>query len=314
MRKVIFILLVFFVFSCEEDIEHPVAKETWPVVHCLLDADDSVQYLRLGKTFSGTDFEGMISNSDSLYFRDASVYFDFSELGGKQAIVRLEPSDEMERQPGVFPVKPFRLYKTNYPIEPGAINLRIEIPEINRFVKATIGVRSKPVFKYPNPRFKKMLDFYEEEHVRIQWDGYENVCETTVRLWYLETREDGSDTCKLDWTRYSFDFVLFASDWIDYMLYWIKDDYHVRARRVLSVDILATGGNYQLDRYLTYKDWTIDLIDKPYSNLINAYGIVASRASGGLFDYLPDQQFVDTLAFSQRTQRLKFVNWLEPGH
>lgn len=307
-----FTLIIILVSSCENEVDHPVADASWPVVHCLLNIDDSVHYLRLGKTFSGNDFHGMIHNPDSLYYNDAKVFFDLYN-DGYVASVQLEMTDELERDPGIFPPAPFRLYKTSFPIKYGDISLRIEIPDINWFVKGTIWVRSKPIFEYPNPKFKKILDFFEEVPVRIKWDGHKNVCETTVRLRYLETSENGRDTCQLDWTRYSFNFVLLGQEWMDYMLYWIKDDYRVISRRVLGIDILASGGDKHWKDYLTYKDWVIDLIDQPYSNLINAHGFFGSRASGGLYDYMPDQEFIDSLAFSPRMEKLKFVGWVEPG-
>ena len=313
MEKLLYIcILALLLLSCEEDIEHPLAEQSWPVVHCLLDADDSVHYLRLGKTFSGMGLNEVLQDPDTLYYSDALVFFDFFGTGGGLLSVQLEPTEELERAPGIFPASPHRLYKTNYPIPHGrGIAVRIELPEINWYVKGTVWVRSQPRFKYPNPEYKKVLDFYEEEHVRIEWNGFPKVCETTVRLKYLEITENGMDTCHLDWTRYSYNFVLLGEEWIDFMLYMIKEDRHVLVRRILGIDILASGGNEQCADYLVYKDWVIDLIDKPYSNLINAHGILASRASGGLYNYLPDQEFIDTLAHSAKTERLKFVEWIE---
>lgn len=309
MKTIWIYLLPFLLFSCEAEIDHPIADATWPVVHCLLDADDSVHYLRLGKTFSGPDPYQMIHNPDSLYFKEARVFFDIGK--NQEVSIELELTEELERDPGIFPSFPHLLYKTSYPVEPGGILIRIEIPEIDWYVKGSISIREQPRFSYPDPELKKKLDFFEEEHVRIEWNGYKNVCETTVRLRYLEISENGMDSCQLDWTRYSSGFVLLGQEWMDYMIYWIKDDYRVKTRRVLGIDILASGGNWQWSNYLTFKDWTIDLVDRPYSNIINAYGLIASRASGDLYDYMPDQEFIDSLAFSPKMEKLKFVNWVE---
>lgn len=309
MRKLIIILpSLLLLSSCSQEVDHPIADYTWPVVHCLLNFEDSVHYLRLGKTFSGSDLDAMMHNQDSLYYREANVYFDIIKNNHVVETVQLEVIDELKRDPGVFPVTPFRLYKTDYQIDPGSIGLRIELPEENRYVATTIGVRGKPHFYYPEQGKKKMLEFYEEYPVRIYWDGC-SISETTVRLWYLEHTENGIDTCKLDWTRNHKEFILWPDDWFDYMLYWIKDDYRVRGRTVVGVDILAAGGNVQWCQYGDSKDLTFDLIGKPFSNVTGAYGFVGSRSSGGIYGYELNHEFLDSLANLPRLEKLKFVHF-----
>ena len=308
MKKLIIILMSVLLFSsCSEEVENPIANFTWPAVHCLLNCEDSVHYLRLGKTFSGSDLDPMMRNPDSLYYREANVFFDIIKNNHVVETIQLEVEDGLQRDPGVFPATPFRLYKTDSVIEPGIIGLRIELPEENRYVAATIGVRGKPYFYSPEQDGKRVLEFYERYAVRIRWNGCKESAETTVRLRYLEFTENGIDTCKLDWYRAHFDFVLTPDSWFDYMLYSIKDDYHVRSRKVVGVDIIAAGGNGQLCYYLAREDVVFDLIGKPFSNVTGAYGFVGSRSSGGLFDCELNSKFLDSLANSPRLERLKFV-------
>ena len=307
MRKLQLLLLPFILItSCSQEVEHPIADYTWPVVHCFLNFEDSVHYLRLGKTFSGPNPYVMMNNPDSLYYREANVYFDIVKNNHVVETIQLEVVDDLQRDPGVFPATPFRLYKTDHQIDPGSIDLRIELPEEKRYVAATIDVRGKPYFYSPEQGKKKMLEFYKKYATVIHWDGCGR-CETTVRLWYLEFSENGVDTCKLDLTRNHADFEFKPDDWFNYMLYWIKDDYHVRTRVVISVDILAASGNRQYCSYDAGKDVAHDLIGKPYSNVTGAYGFVGSRASGGLFGYELNRQFLDSLANLPRLAKLKFV-------
>lgn len=307
--NLILILSVILMCSCEQEIDHPIAEYCWPVVHCLINFEDSVHYLRLGKTFSGPAVEEMINNIDSLYFKEANVYFDFYKNGNFIKTIQLELTDDLERDPGTFPPTPFRLYKTDHPIKTDTIVLRIEIPELNRYVKGEIRVRDKPHFDFPDPEYNKLLDFYKEMPVRIKWNGYKHVAKTTLRLWYAEKTANGTDTCKLDWIRYHSDFILLPEDWFDVILWGIQVDNQVVSRRVLSVDILAEGGNSQYSNYLDKKDIVFDLIGKPFSNIIGAYGFVGSRAVGGTYGYFPDREFMDSLCYSPRTEKLKFIHW-----
>ncbi len=290
-------------FSCSEEVDHPIADYCWPVVHSFINFEDSVHYLRLGKTFSGSHFQETINNPDSLYFNNADVYFDLYHNDYITETIQLELTNEFVRDSGFFPSEPIPLYKTDYPIEPGRIGLRIALPELDRYIAATIMVRGKPRFSSPEPGHKKELNFYSKEHVRITWDG-SGATKTTVRLWYLEITENGIDTCKLDWTRWHSNFILWENDWFNYMLYWIKDDYRVLGRRVIAVDILAEA----LVAYGAQKDLTFDLIGKPFSNLTGAYGYVGSWATGGIYGYLPNRIFLDSLSFLPRLERLKFIH------
>jgi len=151
-----------------------------------------------------------------------------------------------------------------------------------------------------------MLEFYQKYPTRIHWDGC-GMCETTIRLWYLEFSENGVDTCKLDLTRGHENFEFKPDDWFNYMLFWIKDDYRVRTRVVLFVDILAAGISSPYGSSGGGNHAQFDLIGKPFSNVTGGYGIVTSRASGGLFGYELNRQFLDSLANLPRLARLKFV-------
>ena len=308
MRKIYLLILSFIILSsCSEEVVNPVANFNWPVVHCLLNANDSVHYLRLGKTFSGSDLHAMIHNQDSLYYKEANVYFDIVKNGHVIETIQLEVSDYLERDPGFFPDVPFRLYKTDCPITPGNIRLRIELPNDDKYIMANINVMGEPQFYSPDPRDKKFLYFYGDAVVQIGWHGCDASSETIVRFWYLEHTENGVDTCKLDWIRRDTAFILEPNPWFEFMLHSIKDDYRVLARNVLQVDFLVSAGNWQWCEYQTRKDFSFDLLGEPYSNVNGAYGFVGSRASGGIYGYMPDRKFMDSLATLPRLAKLKFV-------
>ncbi len=126
------------------------------------------------------------------------------------------------------------------------------------------------------------------EPVRIIWNGVKDVCQTTIRFNYIEVTDSGIDTCQVDWIRKSADFAIMPVDLLTYLSHWIPEKPEVNYRNVLGFDILVATGNGQLASYLKFKDWGIDMVEKPYSNLVNAYGLIASRVSGALLDYQPN--------------------------
>jgi len=308
MKKIYLLILPFLILSsCSEEVVNPIAKYNWPVVQCLLNCRDSVHYLRLGRTFSGTDLDGMMHNPDSLYYKEAKVFFDIIENDHIIETIELEPTDELLRDPGFFPETPFHLYKTDHVISPGTISLRIELPEENKYVTAKINVMGEPQFYSPDPRDKKFLYFYGDAVVRIGWHGCDASAETVLRLWYLERTENGVDTCKLDWLRRDTTFILEPNPWFEFMLHSIKDDYRVLAREFLQVDFLVSSGNRQWCEYQSNQDFAFDLIGEPFSNVNGAYGFVGSRGSGGIYGYVPNKRFLDSLTTLPRLERLKFV-------
>ncbi|MFA6127124.1 MAG: hypothetical protein WC699_07455 [Bacteroidales bacterium] len=298
------IIALLILSGCNEDVYAPVAESPYPVVHCVLNKADTAHYLRLTKSFSGpVDAYAMAQNPDSLYFRHARVVAEW--CGGP---TEMELTHEIRRDTGIFFSQYSVLFKTTERLERGVV-MHIYLPEINTEVFGSTTLMEPPVFLKPNPLLKKDLNFYDDEYVLIQWEGLKGVCETTFRFKYLEVTESGMDTCHLDWIRNSADFAILPQDLLDYFNHWIKDKRQVNYRKILGIDILVSTGNGQLADYLKFKDWSIDYIDKPYSNLINAYGIMACRADNALIDYQFNQRFIDTLVNSRLTEHLKFVRW-----
>lgn len=305
IASLIAIFLAFiFVNGCEEDVYAPLAKSPYPVVYCIINKNDTAHYLRLTKSFSGpVDATVMAQNPDSLYYKHAHV---FAKMTGKT--VEMLPTQEIVREPGVFFSDNSILYKTTYPLC-GQVTIQIYLTDYGTEVIGGTNLMADPVFSAPDPAFKKVLSFYEPEYVRIFWNGMKDVCQTIIRFKYLEVNDSGVDSCHLDWTRKSSDFAILPEDLLTYFNKWIPDKPAVKYRKVVGFDILVSTGNEQLRSYMIFKDWAIDYIDMPWSNVINAYGLIASRVNGALTDYQPNQKFLDTLATNRLTGHLKFVRW-----
>jgi len=310
MRVGIVVIVMAWAFSgCEEQIISPVAKGTYPVVHCVLNIDDTAHYVRLTKTFSGPyGAQVMAQNPDSLYFKEARVFFEEWDGIYIYETIELQPTYEIAKDSGMFFSGYSLWYKTNHRLA-GKIRLRIEIPEINTEVIGYIRPIGHPVFTAPNPSGQKILYFYEPEPVRIYWGGEQEVCETNIRLRYLDVTTDGVDTCWLDWIRKNDSLVLIPADYLTYLSQWIHDKPGLSYRVLMGIDLLASTGDKAMADYIKFRDWGIDIIEKPFSNLINAYGFVGSRVKGELTGCLPNEKFMDTLANSTLTSHLKFKKY-----
>jgi hypothetical protein len=300
-------LLLCLSVGCETDPEAPLARTPYPVVYCVLDINDTAHYVRLTKTFSGPiDPDSMAQNPDSLYYKHARVTMELMD----GAIIDLEPTWEVQRDSGTFFYDYSVLYKTTVRLC-GPVRLVIYLPEYGTEILGHIMVLPPRTFTAPNPQQNKVLGFYEPEPVRIVWNGIEDACHTTIRFKYLEITDTRMDTCFVDWIRKGSDIVLISEELLEHLSKWIPEDSRVSFRKVVGFDLIATTGDKDLADYMLMKDWGIDIIEKPYSNLVNAYGLIASRVTTALTDYLPNQKFIDTLVNSSLTRHLKFVGWLE---
>jgi len=299
--------LLFLAAGCETDPEAPLARTPYPVVYCILDINDTAHYVRLTKTFSGPiDSDSMAQNPDSLYYENAKVTMELMD----GATIDLEPTREVQRDSGTFFYDYSIMYKTKARLC-GPVRLVIYLPDDGSEVIGKTTVLPPRAFSVPDTTHSKVLGFYETEPVRIVWNGIENACHTTIRFNYLEITEAGIDSCNVDWVRTGSDIALMPDDLLTYLSRWITEDPAVRYRKISGFDLIATTGDNDLADYLLKKDWGIDIIEKPYSNLVNAYGLIASRVTTALTDYMPNQKFIDSLANSPLTRHLKFVTWLE---
>ncbi len=297
-------VLVTVICGCEQEVKMPVAKSSYPVVYSVLNKDDTAHYVRLTKTFSGpVDATIMAQNPDSLYYKNARV---FAEMGMTK--IEMLPTNEIDRDAGVFITGFNRMYKTTFRLC-GNVVIHIFLPDYDTEVIGSTKLVPDLVFTAPDTLLKKELSFFETEPVKIIWNGLKNICQTNIRFKYLEVSNSGADTCYVDWIRKDCVVVIVPEDLLYHLNAWIGDDPGVRYRKVIGFDILVSTGNDQLLDFMTYKDWVIDYIEKPYSNVINAYGLVASRANGALLDYQPNHKFIDSLANSRLTKHLKFVVW-----
>jgi hypothetical protein len=304
LKFLCYLISAMILTGCEEDVKAPVAKSPYPVVFSILNKDDTAHYVRLTKTFSGpVDVYAMAQNPDSLYYKNARV---FAEMPGKT--VEMLPTSEVQRDSGIFFSEYSLLYKTTFRLC-GYVRIHIYLPDSGSEIIGGTRVLGNLNFTAPDTTKQKVLSFYEKEPVRIIWSGLEGVCQTIIRFKYFEVTGTELDTCHLDWTRKSSDLVILAEDLLDYLNHWMPDRPEVRYRKVLGFDILVSTGNDQLASYLMFKNWGIDIIERPFSNLTNAYGLIASRVNGALMDYQPNHRFIDTLVNSKVTKHLKFVDW-----
>ena len=121
MKKILaFGLSVVLLASCDNTLDINANYDVVNVVYGLLDKDQDTQWVRLHRTYLGTD--GLLAgatHSDSLYFEEANLFLaELNANGDVLATVPLVRKDTQLLDPGIFTTENYRLYYTNTTLDP----------------------------------------------------------------------------------------------------------------------------------------------------------------------------------------------------
>lgn len=110
------VFMLFSLVSCSEEIDL-ISKDTVPIIYCLLDPSDSVQKIRVSKSFNTYNIDSTFSNDSMLISDDLELFLVHERPDNTQEYFECFLSDEFERRPGLFPRSGLSLYIANCRIE-----------------------------------------------------------------------------------------------------------------------------------------------------------------------------------------------------
>lgn len=80
---VISIMILIIISSCDENIDVIARGSSLPVVYGLLNPDDTINYIRLTKTFIGNEpVRDLASRPENLFYQDVSMTLDINSPEG----------------------------------------------------------------------------------------------------------------------------------------------------------------------------------------------------------------------------------------
>lgn len=109
--------------SCSEDINLFSSGEPLPAVYCLLNNEDSVQYLRISSQYSIIGDPGSLKpdSADLTVKGDFIAYLAETDITGAQICHYFSPSSAIKKDTGWFPTGALQVYETNCPIIPNTV-------------------------------------------------------------------------------------------------------------------------------------------------------------------------------------------------
>lgn len=116
----LFLFAPILVSGCSEDIDINGNGTATPVVYCFLNPDDSIQYLRLSKTFTiPVDNPGYRPTvADMTYAEKPKVYISEDPSGYKQSFYKCNLNDGIVKDTGWFPVSGIQIFASAFKVKP----------------------------------------------------------------------------------------------------------------------------------------------------------------------------------------------------
>ncbi len=281
--------------ACETDPDIYIDSAPQPVIFGVINASDTVHYLKIGRTFGAhSDPRESVGIWDSLYFPDVQV-----EVNSGRVVV--ERITNIPKDSGLFLAPDqvlFRFVHNN----PGRVSLKVSIPGL---ADATARVDVVRLTRINTPIDAQMY-FYlvPDSPIRVQWDGNPwNEIDVSFEVIEFSGVISRSRTVHIQNRNYDMSVhALYRELSITYeefllaLSQQIPKDPDVDRRRFGNIRIEINGGDINMVNYIKYYNGYTDFNTLGYTNVTNGFGLLASRCSfikdSMHFDYHTIQGFL----------------------
>lgn len=329
MKKNIYCLFIFIglLFACETEVDMGSDHQSLPVVYCLFTRQEKVHQVVLTKTFMGNKPSRQMGGIlDSLFFKEALVYFEFP-MRDDTSRIYLQKKMLYDKEPGFFPYPDHIVYQTSESIPKKAykIELYIDIPGLPT-VFSTINSSkiNNESLTFPHANgvtieisedspwyigfgrgYGTMWSVYLEAVIEIDIiEEDADLVQKIKKIRFIKKRYSG---------RYSdHESPKEISITTERLLHeiWSGIDINPKVvrRKFGTFKLTLYQGDQHYEKYMNYSEAINDYIINPnYSNIINGMGLFASRKYF-IRDSLTFKSYsIRELIKDHRLQQLKFV-------
>ena len=318
------ILLMTSAISCREDFDL-YDYDVVPVVFCLLNSQDSVQYIRIQRSFAMDQTTLSSINKDSIFFNthmDAEL-IQVEKDGSETERIKLLPTSEIIKPGELFPEEGCFLYKTDHKLfADKSYKLDIYIPKYDRHVKSsTKMVGDFNIFEPLNHPLRK-IDLATNNYVP-NWQAAENACiyTITLRFFYTETIDSIETPKQIDC--YLLTIQNYGNESNNELTCQLRgpqlygelirkiDEAESNCRRKfhhVDFGIWASAEDYAMYYESRNSMETIQMDGVPYTNIDNGIGIFSSRYYSEVKDIFLSDNTIDSISKGEMTRHLNFAD------
>ncbi len=312
---------ISFLVSCNDEVDLYTDSLPVPVVYCLLDQADSIQHIRLGRSYqAGANSAEQTPEADSTVWNiPHQVYIEEYSGDSKLNTYFFEPDTTIRKDTGFFPTANLRIFSAPLKPMPGyTYQLYVYFPDLRKMVSGRITVHNLPEIVDPLPLSIRSINFEPGQLYTVRWYPGLNtgVYELIFRVHYRDSSAGGQEFRSADYTskgifdlktdqlqEYSMGgpafFKAMASQIpvVDSML-----------REVISLGfVMITGGTDLGFLYRSAVETGSAFTNlAEYSGLRNGIGIFSSRTETRVPNLTLSEVTIDMLAHSEGTKSLGF--------
>ena len=347
IRKTLLVLITLAsIVSCDNDLDIIAEWKDIPVVYGVLNAQDSVHYVKLNKAFLGQgDVMSMAQEFDSLHYNQEEVGLRLIEyrIAAGQYIetrsIEMEPSFNSNKPlEGIFSSPDQIIYKSDTSLN----NERYYSAQVyDKNLDTVIASNLLPIdvlnslqITKPNPASPLNLVTNGSFPIKVEWQPLEGaeLYELKIRFHYVEQQiENLSDTTHeyIDWilpyrlptsSITSESISLDAEQFLNFLAVNIDENPNVYrqvkgmqvnqvtlSHACLDISLLAAGQD--LSTYILLNENSNSIVvDRPeYSNIDNGIGILSSRSFKVIEDIKLNNDSNDEIAKNDITKHLNFA-------
>lgn len=315
-----------YLSACEEN---PAIQTdgfaTQPVIYGIIDSNDTVHYIRIGRVFSGMNPPYETSqNKDSIYFDSIDLHVSIREIAtGRMIDLPVQPWIIADKNEGYFSSDDYLVYRFEKDLlkdvfVPGCpwillgqyllysdMVVSLNVPGLP-VARCETSLVSPPIIWSPD-RAQQYIFVYPDNPMRVQWSGdvwneidvkfdiYEQYADTTVtRTFTLQKTSEVHYNGKYYEIRVPYELIVQILD----QNLEVRSDIIRRYFGPFRIDLLT--GNQSFYTYMEFKDGQNDFNFNPYDNVENGIGLIAGKSS-----------FIKTKVYLDQASRLKFT--VEPS-
>ena len=330
--KYFVLLSIMFLTGCSSNLDIMDDHQSVPVVYAVINAYDTVHYVRVEKTFKIHFKEDWAKlNPDSLKYKNVEVYLH-GKMGEQIKWTEKFTETSVIKDDGFFPKGNYQAFKLEHrlPItiskttdgSPGlpdidSLVLEVRINDLNKVTMATVKVlRPVQIINYKS-RYEIYLyttypSVYAMTHPGETPDlDYQFVYQQIEFLiHYKEFYRNGFAVKTIWWMANSGwdDNAYFISPerFFGPMKKLIPDNDSVLYRKLDSIDIALLRTSKFFNNYLFIRDYWENTDNPPYSNFDQSYGMFFCLAKAHWTGMQLNYQSLDSLYKSERYKELKF--------
>jgi hypothetical protein len=313
------------VTSCSEKIDLYSGGDKLTAVYCLLNNEDSIQYLRIASQYTIIG-DGTVIKPDSLDMTvkgDFIAYLSETTSSGEQKSYHFTPSYAIKKDSGWFPAEALQVYETKCTIIPNTIYaLYVLFPKEKRMVFAktlSFGGGFHVIDPIIVPGRK--INLFPGEDFYLRYEPLKNaaVYEATAKFLYDDIRDGLAERKEFiialplkfnDQTDNIISQRIAGDRFLRDISRGLKKDSTIR-RRPVGFNFHVSVGGQELAMEIRNDLDAASFSNSDYSSFENAAGIF-STLSHKRIETLPLSRFtIDSLALSSLTRDLGFLTFDE---